>query len=392
MADCHLGGWRQKELQDLNFKSFQFAIDKCISEKVDFVLVAGDLFDSAYPPIEILKESFAEFKKLHDAKIPVYLIAGSHDFSASGKTFLDVLEKAGFCKNVEDWEYQEDGTIKLKPSFYEDIAIYGYPGRKSGMEIEDLRKVRFDSLNQFSIFMIHTTIEDVVGSIPMESISKNSLPLANYYAMGHIHQIFTSEEKGSVYGYPGPIFPNNFQELMDLKMGSFNIVNVNGFSIKVENVKIPLREVAAIEVSISDALSATQDIIRVIDKFSLYDKIVLLKLKGTLVNGKTGDIQFDQIEDFVYKKGAFVFLRNISSIKVQDFDLEIDETFDDNFEEIESKVISEYSAKNPTDFNKYMPYLMNALSMEKNEDEKSAVYEDRLISELKDVLEVEDIL
>ena len=76
---------------------------------------------------------------MHDAKISVYLIAGSHDFSASGKTFLDVLEKAGFCKNVEDWESQEDGRIKLKPSFFGDIAIYGYPGRKSGMEIDDLR-------------------------------------------------------------------------------------------------------------------------------------------------------------------------------------------------------------------------------------------------------------
>ena len=85
IADCHLGCWRQEELLRLNFLSFQKVIEQVISRGVDFVLLAGDLFDSAYPPIEILKESFAEFKKLHDANIPVYLIAGSHDFSASGK-------------------------------------------------------------------------------------------------------------------------------------------------------------------------------------------------------------------------------------------------------------------------------------------------------------------
>jgi len=146
LADCHLGGWRQEELQKLNFLSFQKIIERCILENVDFVLISGDLFDSAYPPIEILKDSFAEFRKLKDAKIPVYLIAGSHDFSASGKTFLDVLEKAGFCKNIENWEAEEDGRLKLIPHFHDDIAIYGYPGRKSGMEIGDLKNVYFDGV------------------------------------------------------------------------------------------------------------------------------------------------------------------------------------------------------------------------------------------------------
>ena len=123
LADCHLGGWRQEELQELNFKSFQEILRRCVEEKVNFILISGDLFDSAYPPIEILKSSFAEFKKLHDAKIPVYLIAGSHDFSASGKTFLDVLEKAGFCKNIENWILEDDGRIKLIPHMHDDIAI-----------------------------------------------------------------------------------------------------------------------------------------------------------------------------------------------------------------------------------------------------------------------------
>ena len=94
IADCHLGGWKQLELQQLNFESFRKAIETCIQEKLDFIIIVGDLFDSAYPPIEILKEAFAEFKKLHDAKIPCFIIAGSHDYSVSGKTFLDVLEKA----------------------------------------------------------------------------------------------------------------------------------------------------------------------------------------------------------------------------------------------------------------------------------------------------------
>ena len=258
LADCHLGSWRQEELQELNFRSFQKVIERCIMEGVEFVLISGDLFDSTYPPIDILKESFAEFKKLYDAKIPVYIIAGSHDFSSSGKTFLDVLEKVGFCKNIEDWEKQEDGRLKLKPYMHGQIAIYGYPGRKSGMEIDDLSKIYFDSINSFTIFMIHTTIKDVVGTIPMDSVEKHKLPLANYYAMGHIHQRFETHEANSHYVYPGPTFPNNFQELVDLQCGSFQLVEIIDGNVKTQNITIPIKEVVYLEINIDNGLTATK--------------------------------------------------------------------------------------------------------------------------------------
>jgi DNA repair protein SbcD/Mre11 len=393
LADCHLGSWRQEELQKLNFKSFQKIIDTCIQEKVEFILISGDLFDSAYPPIEILKDSFAEFKKVKDANIPVYLIAGSHDFSASGKTFLDVLEKAGFCKNVENWEAEESGKIKLKPHMHDQIAIYGYPGRKSGMEVEDLSKVYFSEIHPFTIFMIHTTIKDVVGTIPMESVEKEKLPIANYYAMGHIHQPFETKESNSHFIYPGPTFPNNFQELSDLKYGSFQIVEIDGTNTKAQSVKVPIKEVASIEIEINNGLTATQEIISELDKLNLKDKIVLLKLKGTLMQGKTGDIKFNEIDEFIKKKEAFVSLRNISSIKTQDTEFITQSTPSDSPSAIEGRNIDDLRKQNPEiSFNKYLPELMTALSLEKNEDEKIIIYEDRLLSELKTILGINQII
>ncbi|MBU2576623.1 MAG: exonuclease SbcCD subunit D [Nanoarchaeota archaeon] len=392
LADCHLGSWRQEELQRLNFQSFQKVIERCIQERVEFILISGDLFDSAYPPIEILKDSFAEFKKVHDAGIPVYLIAGSHDFSASGKTFLDVLEKAGFCKNVEDWEAEEDGRIKLKPHLHKDIAIYGYPGRKSGMEIEDLRKVYLSEMHPFTIFMIHTTIKDVIGTIPMDSIEKQKLPLANYYAMGHIHQPFEARESNSYYVYPGPTFPNNFQELADLNYGSFQLFEIQNGISRTQSIKIPLKEIAYVEIEIEDGLTATQKIIAEFDKLNLRDKIVLLKLKGTLKQGKTGDIHFNEIEDFVKKKEVYSFLKNISSIKIPESDFSTDSFPTENVENIERRILGEYSQKNPGDFTKHLPQLMTALSIEKNEDERSVIFEDRLLSELKNILKLSEII
>jgi len=221
ISDVHLGGWKAQALQDLNFKSFQKAIDICINSKLNFILIAGDLFDSAYPPIEILKETFAEFRKLKEARIPCFIIAGSHDYSVSGKTFLDVLEKAGFCKNVTNFEEKEE-TIILNPTIHEGVAIYGYPGKKSGLEVQDLRKIKFnDAPGMFKILMLHTTIDKAKGTLPIDAIETEKLPYADYYALGHLHIDF----KYKNFVYPGPIFPNNFQELEDLKYGRFCIVD-----------------------------------------------------------------------------------------------------------------------------------------------------------------------
>ena len=41
------------------------------------------------------------------------MIAGSHDYSVSGKTFLDVLEKGGFCEICKYGQYNEVKQLSL---------------------------------------------------------------------------------------------------------------------------------------------------------------------------------------------------------------------------------------------------------------------------------------
>jgi len=95
LADAHLGAWRDPKIRDLNTKSFIIAMDRCMSESVDFILIAGDLFNTSFPPIDCLKIAAQKLKQVKDAGIPVYVIPGSHDYSPSGKTILDVLDEAG---------------------------------------------------------------------------------------------------------------------------------------------------------------------------------------------------------------------------------------------------------------------------------------------------------
>src|SRR3989344_2645674 len=99
-SDIHIGGWREEKLKTMSVQALNQAADIIIKEQLDFVLIAGDLFDSALPQIDLIRDAAAVLKKLNNADIPIYLIPGSHDFSPSGKTMIEVLEKAGLCINV----------------------------------------------------------------------------------------------------------------------------------------------------------------------------------------------------------------------------------------------------------------------------------------------------
>mgnify|MGYP001571861052 CR=1 FL=1 len=375
LADCHLDGWRQPELNFLNLQSFQKAISGCIKEKVEFILIAGDLFDSAYPSIDTLKEAFREFKRLQEANIPVFLIAGSHDYSASGKTFLDVLEKAGFCKNVAHFEERNESII-LQPTIYKNVAIYGYPGKKSGMDIDEIERIKLqDSPGLFKILMLHTTIRSAVPNPKIKAVEDSRLPNVNYLALGHLHINFC--KNGKVY--PGPIFPNNLPELEELQGGSFYIFD-NG---KIEKREIKIKKVLVINYETNDTINATEELLSILLKEELRDKILILRISGIVEQGRTSDINFVKIESYAKKNGAWVVLKNTSKLQLSEPELELDAI---DTHDIEFQAIKKFEASNRSKFNKLISPIMKILQLEKADEEKSAIFEERLLLETRKII------
>ena len=118
-------------------------------------MIAGDLFDTALPSIDILKSTAKILNRLKDFDIPIYIIPGSHDFSASGKTMLDVLENAGLVHNVMKFNNNKlDFTVDRT-----GVKLAGMFGRKGGLETYDyanLDKSNLESEPGFKIFLFHT--------------------------------------------------------------------------------------------------------------------------------------------------------------------------------------------------------------------------------------------
>ena len=119
------------------------------------------------------------------------------------------------------------------------------------------------------------------------------------------------------------------------------------------------------------------------EKKDIEDKIVLLRLRGDLEVGKNSDIKFSQIEEVIKRKKAYFFLKNTYELKTKEANMEIkiEET-----EDVEEDTIKNYVEKNPSNFNKFVPQLIDILSKDKQEGETSEVFFGRLLDESKKVL------
>jgi len=386
IADCHIGGWREPRMRDLGIKAFSIAIDRSIEQKVDFVIIAGDLFNTSLPNIDHLKETVDKLKELKDSETPCYVIPGSHDYSPSGKTMLDVLEKAGLFKNVCRGE-PENGKLKLR--FTQDpktgAKITGILGKKGMLDkkfYEDLIHENLEAETGFKIFMFHTLLTEFK---PKDLEKMDSAPLSllpkgfDYYAGGHPHFVMHKiEENHKNICYPGPIFPNSFSELEKLGRGGFYIYDEG----KIIHQPIELKKVESFKIDCEN-LSAEQveEKLRLdIKNKDFKDTIVTLRFAGKIKYGKVSDIDFSLLMEQVYDNGAYFVMKNTAKLSTPDFEeVKIDVN---SVDDIEASLIQEHIGQSELydkDIEKYMiQELLNVMNISKIEGEKNQDFESRV--------------
>jgi DNA repair exonuclease SbcCD nuclease subunit len=211
--------------------------------------------------------------------------------------------------------------------------------------------------------------------LPIKAVDHERLPKVDYLALSHLHINYNKE--GRIYS--GPIFPCNISELEELQGGSFYIFD-NG---KIRKESIKLKSVGVYHVEVRNALTATDEILALLTSEPIRDKIIVLKLSGVLEKGKTADIDFAKIEKFAQEKGVYVLLRSTTQLHAAEASI-VPETFDSA--NLESQIMKHFEESHPNKYNPYISPLLKALQIERLEDEKNDVFEDRLISEVNKIL------
>ncbi len=207
-ADVHLGirlsglGKAGDRVRSAIKTAFSDVIDTAISEKVDAVLIAGDLFDSNHVSGSLVRFALGEIARL--GEIPCVVLPGTHDCLEEGSVLLgiDHDEKP---PNMSIFLDAEHPVIRLEDK---DLTFYGTPNMAGRSATNPVASVRRQDHDGRHILLAHgsylipgkTAADDHPFSLG--DIDGSGF---DYVALGHWHSFFelpTARTKAAYCGSP----------------------------------------------------------------------------------------------------------------------------------------------------------------------------------------------
>ncbi|EJA9001380.1 exonuclease SbcCD subunit D [Listeria monocytogenes] len=194
-------------IQESTFQSLERITTVAIKEAVDFVLIAGDIYDSEDQSVRAQARFSKEMKRLEVANIPVFMIHGNHDFIEKHK------EKLTLPSNVHVFSEQVE-VMSHKTATGVSVNIYGFSYNERHIRSSRVDKYKIQANADFHIALLHgsevssSEEHDVYAPFRVQEISKKGF---DYWALGHIHKRQLLAESPSIY-YPGNIQGRNRKE------------------------------------------------------------------------------------------------------------------------------------------------------------------------------------
>ncbi|MGA9288947.1 MAG: DNA repair exonuclease [Anaerobacillus sp.] len=187
-------------VKDSAYRSLCRIVDLAISENVDFVLFAGDLYDSSYRSLKTQMTLLHELQRLDDAGIESYLTHGNHDALDGEWVDLTWPESSHFFgAEVEAIPFNRNNMTLAY------IHSFSYPTRHVNMKMTDFYH-RMDE-ESFQIGMLHGNLEGQKEHSSYAPFTINELVEKNfdYWALGHIHQ------RAELIAEPPIVYSGNIQ-------------------------------------------------------------------------------------------------------------------------------------------------------------------------------------
>jgi DNA repair exonuclease SbcCD nuclease subunit len=234
LSDTHLG-YRQYNLDTREedfYIAFQECIDKIISERCDFVIHSGDLFDDPRPHIRAMVEVRNALEKLDDHGIKFFTVAGNHDILMRRRAMIPhAIYRKIEVLTPQSPTREFDGILIAGMPYHSKIYINTLKEK-----ILDLAKKAEDY--EKSILVLHQGIDKYFGLDYELKIA--DLPSGfDYYALGHIHKRIEDQIGEGKLVYPGSIEMWRIDELPDYEKNGkgFVIVETEDFTTKKINLK-----------------------------------------------------------------------------------------------------------------------------------------------------------
>ena len=173
-------------------------VDLAISKQVDFVLIAGDLYDGDWKDFGTGISFNNEMRRLEAKQISVYLIYGNHDAASR------VTKSLKLQPNVHVFPTKQPATFQHATL---PVSLHGQGFATQSVTENLAESYPEPKENHYNIGLLHTNLGDREGH---GNYAPSSLPQLvshgyDYWALGHIHIREIHHE------HPHVVYPGNTQ-------------------------------------------------------------------------------------------------------------------------------------------------------------------------------------
>lgn len=330
LADTHIGVENygrldvttglHTRLQDF-MRCLAFAVDTAIEREVDAVLFAGDAYKQASPNPTHEGKFAEQMRRLRDHDIPVVMVTGNHDISASfGKaSALNIFRTLGGEKHFIVVERPQLVRLDTRRGSFQ-VACFPWPTRHILLTKDEYKNLSDEAITKTieektqhriekfardldpdlpAVLLAHVTIADaiysgserstIIGADPiiLRGVVKN--PAFDYVALGHIHKHQDLNSQGHPHVvYPGSIERVDFGEAKEEK--GFCLVSLQKGETQYEFIQTPARRFVKLEIDVRSEEEPTEVILQKISTEPIDDAIVRLAYT-------VDDAQRDQVDE-----------------------------------------------------------------------------------------------
>ncbi len=318
-ADLHIGSSRANLLSDARAlgkaeikNTFFRILDLCKKESVDFLLIAGDLFDSPFADSETIAEVTQAMSEIPETIIAIS--PGNHDCASPGSIYL----KTSFPPNVVVFtSFAEFFDFPQK-----NVRLFGAAFTDRFEKIPLLPENPDLSSEMINICVLHGDVVSALSESDYNPITVSSIATSgfDYLALGHIHKRTEIQKCGNTfYSYCGCPDGKGFDE--DGSRGVY-LGTVKKGSCQIDYVELSSRQYIIADIDVSDCENSVQISSKILSQLesdfpkTYAENLYRISISGTIFSDFLPNI--GQIEAMLSDRLLYIRITDKTDIDLSD--------------------------------------------------------------------------
>ena len=235
--------------------AFENLVSEAISETVDFLVIAGDLYDGTWKDFNTGIFFASQMGRLKLAGIPVYLLLGNHDADN------EMTKKLVLPENVHKFSSAKAETFRI-PELR--VALHGR-SFKDAATTDNLALTYPAPVDGWlNIGVLHTALEGNAAHANYAPCSMSELQAKGYqyWALGHVHE-HQVWKGASTIAFPGNLQGRHIRETGP--RGALMVTTAGTDVEAVERMYVDVLRWQALQVDVA-ASSTLDDVVRVVGR------------------------------------------------------------------------------------------------------------------------------